>query len=248
MRYRLAAFAITVCGLAPSSGSAQSRINDLAGFYALIYTPAGALPSVVRVTMPDDSGSRGAVDLRYGRYKYRDGTLTFNNFGAAGQLRIFRRLSVGATVAYRGCSGGCEGLTMASVDAAATLLHHEATEPGAGDIEIGVQVSAGYGEPDTTHFTAQSLAVMLPLTVTLPQANNGLLTLSLVPGAAYGRLTNEHPILLGGAVGTFSSTRFLMGAGLGYLFSAGLGVHLGVHRIAIEESSTQSGLGVSWRF
>ncbi len=233
--------------LAPTTGSTQARANDLGGFYGVIYTPAGALPPIVRVQSPADSGSRGVVDLRYGRYKFRDDTLTFNNFGAAGEVRVFRRLRLAGTLALRTCSTGCEALTMASVDAAATLLRYKGTEPEAGHTELDIQVSAGYGKPAKLRFRTRSLTVLLPFTVTLPQSAGGLLTLSMVPGAALGRLQDNAGEFFT-TPGTYGSTRFLIGLAVGYLSPVGLGVHGGVHRIASEEGIPQSGLGVSWRF
>ena len=147
---------------------------------------------------------------------------------------------------------------MGSLDAGATLLHHKAPEYGAGDTELGVDLSAGMGKPSTARFTTQSFSIMLPLSVTLPQANDGLVTVSVLPGAGYGRLKDDAGVifptqdstgaLAPGPIGTFGTMRILVGASIGYLFPMGLGVYASVHRIAIVESSTQSGVVVSWRF
>lgn len=254
MRKLLACLALAVA----TPLGAQSRFEDLGAFYALIYTPVGALPSIAKVRTPQDSGSHGFVDVRYGRYKFRNANRGFNNIGITGQWKVLRSVRLGGTWAHRSCGAGCSGLTMWSMDAGATLLHHKAREYGAGDTELGVELSAGFGSPSDEDFSTQSFSLVMPMTVTLPQANDAVLALSLLPGAGYGRLTDDAGIIFStqdtsgaivpGPTGDFGTTRLLIGASIGYLFPVGLGVYASVHRIAIEESTTQSGVVVSWRF
>lgn len=147
---------------------------------------------------------------------------------------------------------------MASLDAEATLLHRTASEPGEGDSEIGMALSAGYGKPSKARFTTTSFSVMLPLTITIPQENTGLVALSLLPTAAYGRLVDDSGLvfatidtagaLVPGPVGSFGSSRFILGASVGYQSPRGLSIHGSVHRIVIRESTPQSGIVLSWRF
>ena len=228
---------------------AQSSPDALGGFYGLIYTPAGALPSVILVKNARDSASRGWVSLRHGKYKYRDDILRFSNYGMSGQVRVWRSVHVGATYGYRTCNSSCSGLSMYSVDAAGTLLHRAAQVKGEADTEIGFQLTAGYGKASTStvDLTATSVTGFLPMTVTLPQSYDGILTLTLLPGVSFGSL-NDNTGSLFLTPGTYASARFMVGAGLGYLFPMGLGLHVVVHRIAVEESTTQSGLLASWRF
>jgi len=256
MRSRLALLALLAL-LAGTNAGAQDRINDLGSFRALVRTPAGALPSPVIVQMSQDSARRFAMDLRYGRFTLRNQDFFINNLGVAARVRVIRSLNVGAIVARRTCSV-CDGLTMVGVEASATLLHHKAVQLGAGDSDLGLQFSAGIGNPDTLAFITQSVGISLPVTVTLPQSNNGLLVLSVLPGVAYGRLKDDGGVVFAttdslgaavpGPIGTFGATRLIIGASLAYLFPAGLGLHVTVHRIAIEESTTQAGAVVSWRF
>jgi len=254
MRSTLAFLALLVSATA----GAQSRINDLSAFYALIYTPQGALPSPVTVQMPRDSASRFGADVRFGRYKYRDEQVAFNNAGLGAQMRVFHSVRVGGVVARRTCSVTCDALTMAGLEATSTLLHRRASEPGAGDSELGLVLNAGTGKPSKAAFSVKSIGMSVPLTVTLPQSNEGLLALSVVPGVAYGRLKDDGGVIFAtrdslnavipGPTGTYGTTRFIIGASIAYLFPFGIGIHGTVHRIAIEESTTQAGAVVSWRF
>jgi len=255
MRTRLA-----VLGLLATAqyAAAQSRINELSAFYALIYTPQGALPSAVRAQTLRDSASRFSADVRYGRYKYRDEQVAFNNIGLGAHMRVFHSVRVGGIVARRTCSMTCDALSMAGLEATSTLLHRGATEPGAGDSEIGLVLNAGTGKPSKAAFSVTSIGVSVPLTVTLPQSNEGLLALSVRPGVAYGRLKDDGGVIFAtldslgaimpGPTGTFGATRFIIGASIAYLFPSGIGIHGTVHRIAIEESTTQAGAVMSWRF
>jgi hypothetical protein len=255
MRIRLAALGLLA---GTHLAAAQSRINDLSAFYALIYTPQGALPSPVMVQVPRDSASRFSADVRYGRYKYRDEDVSFNNVGLGAQMRVFHSVRVGGVVSRRTCSVTCDALSMAGVEASSTLLHRRATEPGAGDSELGLVVNAGTGKPSKAAFSVMSFGMSLPMTVTLPQSNEGLLALSVMPGIAYGQLKDDGGVIFAtrdslnavvpGPKGTFGTTRFIIGANIAYLFPFGLGIHGTVHRIAIEESTTQSGVVVTWRF
>lgn len=258
MPKRRVVLALLCVAAAPLPGQTSPRYAELGAFYALIYTPVGALPSIARVRTPRDSASRGVADIRYGRYKYRNSDRTFNNVGLSGQWRVFRGVRLGATWAYRSCGGGCNGLSMGSIDVGTTLLRRTATEPGSGDTELGIDVSAGIGKPAKDAFSTRSVAVMIPMTVTLPQPNDGLLSLSLLPGAGWGRLQDDAGVIFAsidsaggsvpGPIGSFSTTRPIVGASIAYFFPIGLGVHASVHRIAVEESTTQSGLVISWRF
>ena len=232
---------------APAAAHAQGRANDVGGFYALIYTPAGALPPVVYVKTVRDSTSIGWAAIRYGRYKYRDDTLRFANYGVSGEVRVWRRVFIGGTYAYRTCNTGCSGLNMGSVDLSGGLLHKPGVQRDDADTEIGWQLSGGYGKAVKADISAWSIVGFLPMTVMLPQAYEGKLILSLVPGIGYGS-TSDNAASLFPTAGTYASVRFMLGAGVGYVFPKGLSLHVAVHRIAVEESTTQLGLVAAWRY
>jgi hypothetical protein len=210
--------------------------SQQAAYAALLLTPAGAIPAVVRVRRASDSTSRGDVSLRYSRY-----TITpffRNNVGLSGMLNVSRRLQAGATVAHRSC--GCKSSSMASLDLGASLWRKEASGDIGGDTDVGLQVSAGIGKVDTLDISAYSLTFGLPIAISLPQPENSLFTLFFEPSLAYG-LRKQSGITEGAPL-------LIFGAGIAYTFQFGLGVHAAVHRIGIEDSPTQIGFAMSWRF
>jgi hypothetical protein len=243
-KMRSSTVAIVGAVLVAGSLGAQGSPEERGGFYGLTYTPAGALPAVILVKDVRDSAGLGWAALRYGRYKFRDDPLVFVNYGVSGQLRVWRSVSLGGTYGYRSCNG-CGGISMFSVDASGVLYHRDSQQRGEGDIEVGFQATGGYGKASAVDLSAMSVAGFMPLTVTLPQTYDALLTLTVLPGLAYGSLTDNTGQVFTSPT-TAGSTRFILGAGVGYLFPAGLGLHATVHRVAVNESTTQAGLVVSW--
>ena len=240
MRHRLVASAAALLGSAATLGAqATSSPSAQAGFIAVIVTPVGALPEVVLARRTLDSSSRAALALRYGRYTFANGPGTFNNLGLSGMLKLGRRVVASATVGQRTCEV-CEGLKMAGLDLSASLYHKAASGDIGGDTDIGLRISGGYGKADQSDIKARSFAVGLPLAVSVLQAENSLLTLFISPSLANGTLTTNGV--------EDGAPRFMISAGLGYAFAFGLGVHASAHRIAIEESPTQFGFAMSWRF
>ena len=237
--------------------AAQSRIDELGGFYAVLFTPSGALPAAVRVQPPREGERRLSADFRYCRYQFRDDNVAYDNFGLGARVRVFRSISVGGVVAHRTC-GTCDGLSMVGAELSTTLLRRRATEPEGGDSELGLLLNAGAGTPSKLAFSTQSVGALLPVSVTLPQENGALLALSLLPGVGYGRLKDDGGVLFPGVdslgaltpgpKGTFGSVRFTIGASVAFFAAVGLGLHASVHRIAIAEAPTQVGVTASWRF
>src|SRR6185503_2224576 len=152
--------------------------------------------------------------------------------------KLASRLTAAATIGQRTCQT-CEGLKMAGIDLTASLLHKEASGDIGGDTDVGLEVSGGMGKANTSDVKARSFAVGIPLAVSLLQPEGALLTLFLQPSVAYGTLTTSGV--------DQGAPRFLISAGLGYTFAFGLGVHAAAHRVAIEDSPTQFGVGMSWR-
>jgi len=243
---------LAVLGLLATAqmAAAQSRIDELAGFYAVLFTPSGALPAAVRVQPPREGERRLSADLRFCRYRFRDDNVAYDNFGLGARVRVSRSISVGGVVAHRTCST-CDGLSMVGAELSTTLLRRRATEPEGGDSELGLLLSAGAGTPSKLAFSARSVGALLPISVTLPQENGALLALSLLPGVGYGRIKDDGGVLFPsapGPIGTFGSVRFTIGASVAYFAPMGLGFHASVHRIAIAEAPTQVGVTASWRF
>src|SRR5258706_387936 len=103
---------LILAALVSAPAGAHSSHAHLGGFYGLLYTPAGALPAIVRVKTQRDSASRGSVEARFGRYQFRSSTRNFDNIGLSGAWNVLSRVKLGATWAHRSCGSACNGLTM----------------------------------------------------------------------------------------------------------------------------------------
>ena len=187
MNRRLLLPLVLLCtaAVSPTAVVAQGRPNDLGGFRALLYTPAGALPTVILVKAVRDSARRGWAAVEYLQYKERSSTARYSNYGVSAQMKVWRSISLGGTYGYHTCNQGCTGLNMGSVDASGVLLHKSAKLRDEADTEIGWQVSAGYGKAKED-VSATSFTLLLPMTLTLPQPYDGRLTLSLMPAGTVG--------------------------------------------------------------
>ena len=231
--------AALIVAVSPMESQSNNSPEGQAAFNAIVLTPAGALPQIVRAQRMIDSGARGGVALRFGRYKFATSPDVFSIVGGTGFVNLMRRFQLGATIGHRSC-GTCEGLTMGSVDLSTTLFHKAASEDIGGDTDVGFLVSAGMGKADSSNVSARSLTLSVPLAVSLEQVENSMLTLFLAPAAAYGSFDNNGV--------TLGSWRPMIGAGLGYTFGFGLGVHAAAHKVVIDDSPTHFGLAMSWQF
>ena len=238
MRPRLLLTATLALVASASTIRAQvAETSDQIAMEALLLTPVGALPHLVRSQRLVDSASFGEVAGRFARYSQGNPSLSFNNLGVTGTLFVRHRVELGATYGYRSCKG-CEGLDMGGLDVATSVFHKPATGDIGGDTDIRLRVSAGYGKARSSDVSATSLAVGVPIAITLPQAENSLFTLFVEPALAYGTRTINN-VSDGGSI-------YLIAAGANFTFDFGLGLHGEVHRVLMEGSPTQIGVAASW--
>jgi hypothetical protein len=244
MNGRLCVAAMLAALFLPSPAAAQLSAEE-AAHSGIVLTPIGALPLIFRVARDADSSSRLEGQFRFGRWKFKQSPASFNNVGGTVLVRLTRRLRLGGTVGYRNCTR-CDGLLLASVDGEAVLWRQNVVR-GNGYATVALQGSAGIGTPDTTKLTARSVSAALPVGVSLPQSDGSMVTLFVAPGLAYGHLKDDAGTTLG-YVGSDGAARGMIAAGIGYTIPLGIGVHTTVHRIAIKDSPTHIGVGVSYRF
>jgi len=224
--------------------SAQLTTEE-AAFRSIALTPIGGLPEVNRVGRALDSASRLEVQLRYGRWKLAEGELGFQNLGATALVRIVNRLKLGGTIGRRSCDN-CDGVVFGSADAFVPLFRQRTVE-GQGYLTVELHGSAGFARYDTTALKARAIGALLPVSVSLPEKDDALVTIFVAPGLAYGTLTDDEGIVLG-QVGTAGQTRGVISAGIGYVLPVGFGMHAAVHRILVKDSPTHVGVAASWRF
>lgn len=245
MRFRALAIRLALATLVAGEPlAAQASTADQAGFLALILTPAGALPVMVQGPASQRAG-RVTVHARYGMYRFPGTDTRFTNIGFGGKLRVADRLDLGATIGSRSCDI-CEGLRMGSVDADVYLWERRSTDDG-GDASLALQLSGGIGRPNEAEFSATSLSAGLPMAVSLRQPWEGTVTLFFAPMLGYGRLQDDAGTVLGGA-GSGTATKVVLSAGANLRFDRGVGAHVAVHRILVDDSPTQIGFGLSYSF
>jgi hypothetical protein len=235
-----------ICLSGAAELSAQPSGPARAGFQAIILTSVGAFPQTLRVPSPDGTMPRFSAEFLYGAYRFRNSNVRFDNIGFGASIRAAPRLNLGFTLGQRDCEG-CEGLRMADANVHVDLWNQKSDEPGEGRMSVAIQVNAGIGQPNESHFNARSLAAGLPLAVTLPQHNGSDLTLFFKPIIAYGYLNDGSGTVLG-RTGGDGSVRLVVGAGVTYALVAGFAAHAGLHRIVVEDAPTQFGFGASYAF
>jgi hypothetical protein len=227
--------------------TAQTPVtNEGAAHTGIVLTPIGALPQVVRIDDGEDSTFRVEAQLRFSRWKLTDEVATFSNTGASVMLGPSKRFAFGGTVGYRSCPD-CETIRFGSFDTDIGVWHQNSVHRGEGYIDIGLQTSVGLGYADSTDLHAFSAGLWLPVSVSIPQSNFGLISVTFSPGVAYGQITDVNSSVIKYAR-TDGGTRTLLGGSFSYVFPSGLGLHASVHRIAVTGSPTHMGVAATYRF
>jgi len=245
MRHARAAVVLTLI-IGAMSANAQALPREEAAHSGIVLTPIGALPQLTRIDLPADTVSRLQVQARYGLWKASaSGSRQFQNMGVTALYRVLRRLSLGGTLGYRAC-GGCDGLMFGSADVDAGLFHQTNERYGEGFIDVSLQGSAGYGRANSDPISAVSAGAWLPVSVSLPEPNGALVSLSFAPGVAYGYLMDDGGDVLG-YVGGDGGGRAMFSASFAYLLDGPLGLHASMHRVMLKNSPTHFGFGVTWR-
>lgn len=240
MRQRLIPIVIAI--VAASSAHAQfsgAPPSEVAGFRGLILTPAGAFPQLFLPHARAERPYRSLVALRVGTYNYPRSTGSLHNVGITGMLALNRRIHVGATAGRHSGTTPGDLAYMYSADVDATMYHRPARRVDAGDTDISLLLSAGYGKPDSGNASVRSLWIGVPLAVTLPQ-HKAALSLYFAPSMGYGTLEVDGV--------SDGSLRPMFGAGVTWAFDMGLAAHVTLHRIVLQDSPNQIGFGLSYTF
>lgn len=243
--------AAALVGLCAAVGAQTPLTSKQAAYTALLLTPSGALPTVVRSHRGVDTAARAGVDFLYGRYRFPDNPIASTplivSIGAGAEWRVMPRLEVGAIVGLKRCDE-CQGARIASVGANYLVWAHESLDGGS-TTDVNLLLNAGIGSSygETSRVQGRTLSAMLPIVVGLPQQGDSYFSLVFAPSWNYGYVNDGSGSVLGYAGGDGGSV-LAVNAGVAYAFPFGLGIHADVHRIIIEESPTQLGFALSWRF
>ena len=227
----VAAAALVVGATAPASAQ---ETNDAIAFFALISTPYGALPAVA--SAPANAGA--SLDVRYGRYSFEGSDYSINNVGVGGNFAA----AGGRMGIMLGMVNGEEGdgAKMAGVDYNRSVWSRPVGASTSSNLSLALHPAVGYGKFDDVELNSMSLALDLPVQLSMGAGKSGMEFVSfLAPGFGYGRLS--------GAGESESGTRTVLGGGVGLQnIGGGLGVNLGFRKIFLDQAPTQWGLGMSW--
>jgi len=231
------AAAVGLLAVRSTNAAAQDRA-DFAAWFALTFTPYGALLPMVTPGMvgadPVEGRASRAVEVRYSRWSFEGDGDVFNSFGAGGRIG-----GVGFGAGHSQCSG-CDGVFMGGVDFEAVLKTTTlGSDASASLISIGLRPAVGIGFfTDVTKLIVLSGAIDLPVSVSIPVGTAAHLVPFLSPGAGVGRISDRGESRTG--------TRASLAAGVGLVAANGLGVHLGWRRIFIEDGPSTLGVGISF--
>lgn len=209
---------------------AQSEA-DYWAYVALTLTPTGAfapLATAARV----GTRATGAVSLRYGQISEDDNPL--HNIGITADFNAGNG-RVGITAGTRACEG-CQTLIMVGVDWTTPLVQRSMAD---GRFGMGLTTAIGAGIPTWSEADAVLLSASLgvPLSV-VAGTTDGLRVVPFVtPGLGLGMVTGEA---------SETGVRFMLGAGVGLITPAGLGVTVGFQKVFIDEGPTVVGLSVTF--
>ena len=221
---------------------AQSE-GDFAAFAALILTPIGALPPVVRAPMMQGGPLGSGLHVRYGHYEFDGSEPAIHNIGVGGDFEAGTGRT-GVTVGFQTCDG-CDGTLMLGFDYTAPLLQRVigATATPSNTSTLGVAVSPSLGVARTlgsdANTTLFSVSVGLPVSLAARLAEHAQLVPFITPGFGFGMASGNGQ--------TDSGVRFVLGGGVGVAnVGPGVGLTLGFQRVFIEGGPTQWGLGFTW--
>ncbi len=233
--------AAALLALLPRLSAAQDAAS---AFYALVLTPVGALPPLVRTGMLQQGPAGGEFQLRYGQYKYDGSDMSMQNFGLGGEFQtgIGR---TGVTLGLQTCQG-CAGTPMLGLDYTTPIVQGT-SDAGADTVSpsamhIAFSASGGISRPldSDQAATLMSAAVGLPTSLSARVGGSAQLVPFFTPAFGMGLIAS------GGT--TARGVHLMLGGGVGIArIGSGFGATLSFQKILVEGSPTQWGLGLTWR-
>ena len=239
-----ALFVVGLVSINTRDAAAQVSAKDLAAYAALNSTPIGALTPIM--VSPGTKGEKSFNSFagRFSHFSPSGGGDGTNNLGATFYHQAGMNAAVSGTVGYMkpSCPAGatCDGVLMVGGDVHSTLWNNAAAKSNT-DMSLNLQGSLGYGHQKDVN--AASLAIGVPLAISFEQASKSRIGLFVTPGFGWGRISASG----GGASGSESGTRPLVGAGANWMSPSGWGLHLSYQAVVIENGGNNVGLGFSWK-
>ncbi len=252
-------------GLALVSTPALAQSADeMAGYFATLITPAGALPGWVTPPMADEHRDGVGFRAAYGHVRLQSlPDVDANTFGGSVDVIILGGgLSISGTGGYLvpHCPAGgggflvgsnCDGFATAGAELTARLISYEVNTDGHGLLTVAL--AARGGKAFVKNSSVYSLSAALPISMAVDVGRTTRFVPFIAPGAARGHLRTSRGADLPGspiaAVGSIDATgaRFVLSGGLALVgTNSGLGLHATVTRIFMEGGETQFGVTLSW--
>ena len=233
--------AVATAGLfsIPTATAGAQDDGEFAGWLAMMFTPYGALPSLVTSGMaglPADPSVAGTFDVKYGRWRFDPTDESWNAYGVGG-----RSGRAGFTVGYGTCEDCNSGFLMGQVDFEASIVTASLGADAAGSsLRFGLRPSLGFGKP--TQGGGLMLAANIDVPVSLGIALGG--ASRLVPFVASGAgVGHVHTRIEGSETGF----RGALAAGVGYFPSERFAIHAVWRKVFIDDGPGALGLGLSFR-
>lgn len=233
-RLVMAAAVLALVGMPAQQASAQT-LEEVAGYAALLSTPAGALgPMVVSPGTRGENAFSG-FSVRFANFSPKGGGDGTNTLGATYAFKAGSNAAIGATAGYLmpGCTG-CDGQFMAGADLNSTLWNNTS---GA---SINLQGAFGWGNDSQNDVTSISLALGFPFAYSRVAADKSRLSGFVTPGYGWGRMSG------GGA--SMNAGLPMVGVGGGWEAAGGWGLHASFQKVFISNVSGNTfGLGFSYK-
>jgi hypothetical protein len=230
--------AVGLLAATSTTATAQDE-SDIAAWFAMMFTPYGALPPLGSRAMaglpPTDGRAAATFEIKYGHWAFDEVEEPWNTFGLGGRVG-----SVGLTLGYGKCEGCDDGFIMGGLDFESILLRSPfGTAASNASFAVSVRPSLGFGMPtgdgEGNVFAAN---VDFPLSFTMPVGVGSRFVPFVAPGFGFGRLDD--------GTDSETGTRAAIAAGVGFLTSGGFGMHLAWRKIFIDEGPSTLGVGVSF--
>jgi hypothetical protein len=223
-----------------SSAAAQSE-SDFAAWFAIMQTPAGALPYAQVEPLPQREGGprRSAIALRTGSWTFEGQDDRNWTFGATLAMPTGTKAAASVTLAWFRPGGGGDGTTMLGVDVQKAVWQGKSADSPT-KFGAAIKGAFGYGDAQGGESTALSVVGQIPVTVRFELTNKSGISLHATPGLGWGRVSDD--------VDSEAGMRPLIGLGGAWLSAAGAGFHFSLQKVTLDQPNTPWVLGMSFSF
>jgi hypothetical protein len=221
---------------------AQSSVDDVAVYHAVMRTPIGAVTPVVTSTMIGTLQNGASLALRYGYLP--TGTLngTFNNLAITGILPagLGSTVSVTGGISTESCDAGCGAKLMLGAAGDIRLMSKVfGTTPRSSRMTVALSGEFGYAQTAGGHVMSGHVGAPISLVPPNVQGAGMQFVPFVTPGFAFGQLSDAS--LSAGE----SGTKYTVGGGVGIINrESSVSVHVGFQYIGVTNAKTMFGLGI----